>query len=186
MTRSHCLARIVAPLAALVIAVACGGGDDAADGTGGPSEATPSATAGAGPEALADQMVADYVEMTEAYVDLLEQDLPPAALATEIADLKDEYIDRFVDIGYQREAMSDDEVAAFNSQALSGIFALEFDHQDMVNEVLAELNAAGESDLASEINSLNILTQYAQFELLWDQEPDEAERLALPSPLHTD
>lgn len=186
MNRLHWFARMLAPFVALFIVVACGGGDDDGDdGAGDSSDATPSATA-AGPEALADEMVSDYVEMTEAYVDLLEQDLPPAELATEIAELKNEYIERFVEIGYQREAMSDEEVAAFNSKALSGIFGLEFDHQDRVNEVLAELNAAGENELANEITSLNILTQYAQFELLWEQEPDEAERLALPSPLHTD
>jgi hypothetical protein len=58
------------------------------------------------------------------------------------------------------------------------------EHIDAMNALLTELNASGEFDLAGEINSLNVLTQYAQFELLWDQEPEEAERLDLPSPLH--
>lgn len=177
---------ILCLLATAVVAGACGGGDDDSDGAA-PSEtveATASQAADGDGAALADQMVAEYTEMTEAYVTLLEEDLPPDELADEIAALKDEYIAIFVAIGHQREALDEEGVAAFNSRALSGIFGLEFDHHDMVNDTLAELNAAGENDLASEINSLNILTQYAQFELLWDQEPDEAERLALPSPRH--
>ncbi len=129
-------------------------------------------------------MIDSYVEMNGRLGDLIEQDLPAEDLRPEIAALKDEYVDVFVEMGYQREAMSDEEVSSFNTTAIIALNAVTFEHQDALKDLVSELNSAGENDLASEITSLNILTQYAQFELLWEQEPEEAERLALPSPAH--
>jgi hypothetical protein len=178
---------LIAALAGLTL-FACGGGDDDEDGgddAPGSSEAATTAPAeDVDPEALAQEMIDEYVAMNEELVPLLEQDLPPEDLAPEIAALKNKYIEIFVPMGYQREEMSDEDFEAFNSAAVLALYDVDFEHQDLLNDVLSDLNAAGENDLATEINSLNILTQYAQFELLWDQEPDEATRLELPSPAH--
>jgi hypothetical protein len=166
-----------------MLVAACGGsGDDDAPESDGASTTAPASDAG--PEDLAREMVGRYEEMNEMLLALIEQDLPAADLAPEIAALKDDYIDIFVAMGHQREAMSDEEVASFNSTALLALNDVSQEHIDAMNALLTELNAAGEYDLAGEINSLNILTQYAQFELLWGQDPEEAERLDLPSPLH--
>lgn len=175
-------------LTALVLVVACGGGGDDDDGGGSGATKTPTTSRGevaSEPELLAHEMVDRYNQMNGELLGIINEDLPPEELAPKIDALKSKYIDIFVDIGYQREALSDDDVAKFNSAALSELYdGSPGERLAIVNDLLQELNDAGEYDLANEITSLNILTQYAQFELLWKQEPDEAERLALPSPLH--
>ncbi|HEY5639783.1 MAG TPA: hypothetical protein VIW01_07000 [Dehalococcoidia bacterium] len=179
------MTRFLVLLVALTAFAACSGSDDGDGATTAPTESnTPAPASDADPEALAREMIDLYVEMNGRLADLIEQDLVVEDLAPEIAALKDEYIAIFVATGYQREAMSAEDVSSFNTTALIALNAESFEHQDALNELVSELNSAGENDLASEITSLNILTQYAQFELLWEQEPEEAERLALPSPAH--
>jgi hypothetical protein len=171
-------------IAILTLILACGGDDDDSPGPERTATATDTPAGGADPEGLALTMVGVYETMNEELVALLDRNLPPDDLGPEIAALKEEYIEAFVAMGRERETYSADKIAAFNRAATSALFSVDSSHQDMVNDVLRDLNATGEHDLANEISSFNILTQYAQFELLWDQEPDEAERLNLPSPAH--
>lgn len=170
---------------ALLLVAACSGSDDDDAATEFPTETTTTVPAGGDdPATLAREMIGLYEEMNARLAQLIEDDLTSEELAPEVAALKDEYIGIFVEIGYQREAMSVEDVSSFNTAASIALNSVSSAHMDAVGELTSELNSAGEGDLAREINSLNILTQYAHFELLWDQEPDEAERLSLPLPAH--
>jgi hypothetical protein len=76
--------------------------------------------------------------------------------------------------------MSESERATFDSTVNSAIVLSTPPALDRLSAAVASLNEAGERDLANELSSFNILTQYAFFDLLKRQEPDEAQRLGIP------
>src|SRR3972149_4981460 len=84
---------------------------------------------------------------------------PPAAQ-------RREYIETFVSYGYQREAMSDSERAVFDSRVNQAIVLSTPSALYKLSAAVTSLNEAGESDLANEISSFNIITQYVFFDLL--------------------
>lgn len=91
--------------------------------------------------------------------------------------VKDRYIDRFVAYGKQRETMSPQERSTVNSQTM---LAMNKPGADIawLNEAVNHYRGMS-AELAEEITSMNILTQYSDFELLKRQAPKEAERLGI-------
>ncbi len=138
---------------------ACGGG------IGGGVDAS-----GAGIAKLKNEVVSKALKLAEDSED-------PAVLAPQIADLKEEYIQKYVAIGAEREKMTAEEKAKLDADAQSEMIrtydAAEFaKFNDKVNAIRPKDNT-----LANEMVSLNSLSQYAFYELLKKQNPAEATRL---------
>ncbi len=109
--------------------------------------------------------------------ELAEDSMDPAVLAPKIADLKEEYIQKYVAIGAEREKMTAEEKAKLDADAQAKMIgtydAAEFARfNDKVNAIRPKDNT-----LANEMVSLNSLSQYAFYELLKKQNPAEATRL---------
>jgi hypothetical protein len=108
----------------------------------------------------------------------LLSDRPEAAVAlTELAALKERYIQELVALGHEREALDANGRAHVDATILSAVM-------DLDDDTLAEYQAVadhyfGESEVYDLILSFNIIGQYANFDLLREQEPEEAARLGV-------
>lgn len=180
---------VTATVTLIFALAACGGSaDNPPQGSEGTQNPTPTASpASASPEDLADEVAQNYFDaldsagtLSDQLVVSLDEGSPLDDLRQEVQRLKDEYIAIFVSYGYERESMSESERATFDSTVNSAIVLSTPPALDRLSAAVASLNEAGERDLANELSSFNILTQYAFFDLLKRQEPDEAQRLGIP------
>ncbi len=179
--------RSIVLIAAVAVAVlaACGGSESESP-TGSlasqsPTASSPSASSSvAEAEDLAEEVSQHYFDALDRLGEILDQGLAMDDLREEVGELKDEYIALLLPYGYQREEMSDAERDKFASTMNLAIVLSTPPALDKLNATVASLKGAGETSLANEILSFNIITQYAYFELLKEQEPQEAERLGIP------
>jgi hypothetical protein len=183
------LAAFVGPLLALILLSAgllvagCGSGAGGTDATTAPPETGATSTTFAleevTPDGLATAVTDTWAEAMQEMVALLEGRPEAAAILPEVQALKEEYIQRLVELGHQRETLSaadDDrannlEMLAFNDMADETWYA--------AYNKLWSYYADMDLDLANLMGSFNYLTQYSDFELLKEQAPAEADRLGI-------
>jgi len=149
----------------------------------GPSQASQSTTVSstaAAPEVLTEEVTQHYFDALDRLGAILDQDLQVADLRDQVGEFKDEYIDVLVPCGYRREGMPDAERETFDSAMNRAILLSTPPALSKPSASVAILNAAGETGLANEVASFNIRTQYVFFELLKEQDPEEAQRLGIP------
>jgi hypothetical protein len=164
---------------------ACGGGAPAqpAASSGGNALAEPT-TAPAQPKEQTPQELGNeigkvYVGALEDVTKLVESKPAAAEVKAKVAELKEKAIQQLVELGKKREAMSEaDRQTVTNriSMALSSIGSAAW--YTKFSEAVSYYNKE-DSDLSTMLASFNIIGQYAQFELLKQQEPKEAERLGI-------
>lgn len=191
--RRHAVAVVL-----LVAAVGCGGDDsDSADGAAtsdpGASEPAASEPAATDPattvadqvpateapsnEDLGDEIAALAISSVEEVVAALEDRPEPAEATTRLTAIKERTIEQMVALGHQREALDEAGRSAVDSSALGAIGR--FPAQTFADYQAALDHYAEQQELRELIASFNIISQYANFELLRTQEPDEATRLGL-------
>jgi hypothetical protein len=112
----------------------------------------------------------------------LVADFPSAAEASDgVTALQEEYIQKLVALGRQREALDDSGKAEADSAIAAALSAAA--NEDWYATYLSNYDAygyeGGDVDFVNLIGSFNILTQYANFDLLKKQEPAEATRLGI-------
>jgi hypothetical protein len=165
---------------------ACGGGDDAnpadepGNGTPGTNADAAATDVSGSVEELGDEVTQHYFDALDEMETLLGRELPPDSLRTEIQTLKDKYIETFVSYGHKREAMSDADREVFDSRVRLAVTLSTPGALDTMNKAQASLIEDGEKEMADEVMSFNIITQYVFFDLLKAQEPEEAQRLGVP------
>jgi glutamate 5-kinase len=178
LIRSHghaalLLAAAVLAAAALSAAAGCGSSDDA--GSGGDAGSAAAATT---PEEIGAQVTAIYTETMTEVVELMEPRPDAATLTPELEKLKEQTIEQLVALGKQREALDADGRAASDAVVRDGLSSLSPElyaqYQEGQSYYLSQ-----DTELGNLIASFNIITQYADYDLLRSQEPDEAERLGL-------
>lgn len=160
---------------ALLLGAACGSGDDTAESGGGDGGETPVATT---PQEIGEQVVAIYNETMAEAVDLMESRPDAATLTSELETLKEQAIEKLVALGKAREALDEAGRAESDAVVRAGLAAV----PPKVYDAYAEGQShylAQDMELGNLIASFNIITQYADYDLLRQQEPDEAERLGL-------
>jgi hypothetical protein len=157
--------------------VACGGG-----GEDGPATTTPmAATQGpaTSPAELGRQIGDLYVRAMSEVTDML-RDRPSAAESQKsVSDLKETYVRQLVELGRAREsldaqgrAVADAAISAkINSVANEPWYAT---YGSVVQHYITQ-----NREFYDLVVSFNIITQYANFDLLKSQEPDEAARLGI-------
>ena len=186
------LTRSATMLIAAALAIAACGGDDDADDTGSAAttptepaaavattEAAPTTQPAATPADLGDEIGEIYLAVYGDVVATLE-DRPEPAVATErLTALKDDYIERLVALGREREALADADRATVDAKISGAV-------RSLPEDTLAEFQAAADhyfdsadTEVYDLIGSFNIIGQYANFDLLREQEPDEAARLGV-------
>jgi hypothetical protein len=147
------------------------------DETTAATEPRPSGVTDMAPHDLGVEIGAIYLAV---YDDVIATvvDRPEAAQATErLTDLKEGYIEQLVALGQQREPLDRSSRATVDAAVTSALMSLP-------EETLAAYQAtidhyAADAELNELIRSFNIIGQYASFDLLREQEPDEAARLGI-------
>ena len=173
MNRAMCLTLMTLVLAAVVM-IGCGG----APAT---ETAANDASAPAQPQSPADlgNAAADlYGQAMSELVALLKDKPAPAAVKDQVAQLKEEYVQKLVSLGRQREALGTADRAAADMRVSLGLERAagpSFQAYSGIQQHYMSLD----NELANQIASLNILTQYFNFDLLKKQSPAEAQRLGL-------
>lgn len=114
-------------------------------------------------------------EVTEAMTDRpAADDLQPT-----LEVLKDQYVSQFVELGQQKLALGEADRATVDSRVRLGINMVPKELFSAYAEGQRHYIESGDSELAKLISEFNIITQYADFELLKQQAPKEAERLGI-------
>lgn len=157
----------------LLIAGGCGG--EAENGT---DVSVEQVSEPVDPEALGNRIADEYVEMYYDLDELLSRELDIEELWPELTDLKEEYISRFLEMGVVNEEMSDQQKAVVSSTTWSRFNSMDTEVLNSVNDAIIRYRQL-DNDLANEISDFNILTQYTFWDLLREQEPEEAARLGI-------
>lgn len=142
-----------------------------------PKEAPPPAPAT--PKDLGAAAGSIYVDTLKAVVDAMKGDPAPADLRTKLEALKAAAIPKLVDLGRRREALDAAGKAAMDSAIGMGLNQVPGDVFTAFSKGQSAYQAK-DVELGNLITSFNILTQYANFELLKQQAPEEAKRLGIP------
>lgn len=107
------------------------------------------------------------------------KDYPEAAgLQPVLAGLKNGYIWQLVELGKQREALSDEDKANVDLETRLHISRVPAEAYQTYSDAISHYFEI-DQDVWKLLRSFNIITQYAFFELLKEQEPEEAQRLGI-------
>jgi hypothetical protein len=162
----------IAALACLAV-VGCGSSSDGSEA----SDSGSTQEAGS-PKELGEQIVVVYDEGMEEVVALMADRPDVATLQPQVEKLKEESVQKLVELGKQREALDDSDRAAVDAVILEGLSTLPPELFEQFTEDHAYY-LGQDVELGNLIASFNTITQYASFDLLRSQEPDEAERLGI-------
>lgn len=131
------------------------------------------------PKDLGDRIGAVYVEALQEVTKLIENKPAAAEAKPKVAALKEKYIQQLVALGKLREALSTADKATVDngiSLALNRIGSAAW--YTTYNQVTQTYRSA-DLEFANLVSSFNIIGQYANFDLLKQQAPDEAKRLGI-------
>jgi hypothetical protein len=187
---SRRLLRFVAPvtIACLLLVLGllvagCGGSSSGSTATtaAGDTSTTTTASAAMSASGLGKAVGVLWAEAMQK-MNTLVADFPSAAEASDgVTALQEEYIQKLVALGKQREALDDSGKAEADSAIAAALSAAA--NEDWYATYLSNYDAygyeGGDVDFVNLIGSFNILTQYANFDLLKKQEPAEATRLGI-------
>lgn len=161
---------------AIVSLSACSGGGQATEAAGGGAAAQ--APGSLSPTELGEAIGGVYKEGIEAVAAAMADRPEPAVLRPKLETMKEGYIQHLVELGHARADLGPGDRATVDSKIRMAI--------SMVPSATFTAFADGQShylsqdrELANLIASFNVITQYADFELLKTQAPDEAKRLGL-------
>lgn len=160
-----------------MILTACGGGGAATTTAAEPTTASTSTSAPAGPAALGNQIGDLYLAAYDDLIALLADRPAPVDAAEPLALLKEQYVQQMVALGRQREALDAAGRAEVDARITAALGSLPTATYDAYQQAYADYS--GDLEVANLIASFNILGQYANFDLLREQAPDEATRLGI-------
>ena len=145
---------------------------DACQGGGG-------ATAKRKPDELGTEIGQAYLKMMGEVGEAVAASADPATIHPLIDQLKAKYVDMFVALGRQREALAPGDREKCDATAMSAMRQLADETLQAIDTAAA---SAKESDpeLAKRFAELERITVYSNFSQLKTQLPDEAARLKIP------
>jgi len=121
---------------------------------------------------------ADYVKMLDDLSALVGEKPDAATVKPKVAELRTRYVAVFVEHGRKREALDADGREGFDG-ALRAAFSSASDDMTAWLTDAVDHYRPTDAALADDLAAFNTLTQYANFEVLRKQKPDEAKRLGL-------
>jgi hypothetical protein len=157
---------------------ACGGESSdapASDVTGSP--VTTSAPETDDPATLGAEIGAVYVQAYEDVVTVLAERPDPDTAAVVLADLKEDTIEQMVALGHRRETFDEAGRAVVDAAIRSSLSALSSETFEAYSQAASDY--VGDPEVAALIADFNIIGQYANFDLLREQDPEEAARLGV-------
>ncbi len=131
------------------------------------------------PKELGEKIGSVYVKALEDVTELIKDSPEIAEVRPAVEELKENNIRVLVELGHLREALDQTERSAVDMAILGKIGALS--DSDWYETYTAALNdyLGKDREFYELLSSFNIIGQYANFDLLKQQEPDEAKRLGI-------
>lgn len=135
------------------------------------------------PKEIAGQVFRIYVDTLSQANTLLEGTPPVSEVASKLNAIKEASVTRLVALGREIAAMGDGDRATVEGAVSSAISMMTYVPETKTvyagYQAIWAAYSKDDKDFFQTIKSLNILTQYAFFDLLRKQEPDEADRLGV-------
>ncbi len=131
------------------------------------------------PAELGEAAGALWSEAIQRLVETLEARPEPAAVYSRVAQLKEEYVRKMVALGREIASLQVDGRAVALGRITAALEAAAESEWFKRYVALYDEYASGDQEFALLLASFNILTQYADFELLKLQDPEEAARLGI-------
>jgi len=130
------------------------------------------------PEVLAVVLLDNYYSAYGDLAALVAGNPPAAELKPLVAELKNRYIGIFVELGSYYEAMDATARSTVDARVGVGFGNLNMDYFNAVSQAITSYRAE-DGELADMMVDFNIITQYAFYDLLRRQDPEEAARLGI-------
>ena len=130
------------------------------------------------PRALGEAIGMTYQEMLAELATLVDGNPEPSAVSTGVADLKGRTVQKMIAWGRLRDVLTPANRQVVDAATLSTLQRTDKAHWQAFTDATNHYRTL-DNGLANTIASLNIVTQYAAFELLKEQSPDEAKRLGI-------
>lgn len=130
------------------------------------------------PVVLAQEIGENYQNAISELFDILEGNPEVEVLRPKVESLKEKYVDIFFEFGAYHEKMNEVDRAKVSSILISFMYGLDMEKLDSIF-ILINYYRPMDNELANEISSFNIITQYSFYDLLIKQEPEEAKRLGI-------
>lgn len=162
-------------LAFLLPIMSCGQSGEEAESAGGDDAVVEDMS----PEGLADAIMTTYHEAIGDIVALTEGLPDGDSIYDEAVAMKEKYVQKFVVLGKQKAAMSDADRAAIDSKLRMGMSSFYRDPAFKAYMEATNSYISTHRELQKVLADFNIITQYADFELLRKQAPEEAKRLGV-------
>lgn len=158
-------------LAAALLMASCGGGGEEAGSNGAADQSSGTTD----PDELAQEIAGRYLDCMEELEAMVADKPDPEPLREEMAELKEEYIEIFVEIGHRVATHDSETVDEIGRAVMSELYGQDIQWLTEASNHYMSLD----SEVANILAEFNIITQYSFFELLREQSPEEAERLNL-------
>lgn len=170
-------------LSAGLLLAGCAGELPVPGKTSATSTVAPTATTEAQAVQLGKQVGATWSEAMQKLVPLLEGTPPAASLQTPVSQLKEEYVQKMVALGRQIAALDESQRQAAYDRSTDVLDSTANSDWFTSYVRLYDQYAAGSDqtslDFAVLLSTFNTLTQYAFFDVLKAQAPEEAQRLGI-------
>lgn len=157
----------------ILLVAGCGGA-----GENGTDDVSEQAEDFSDPEALGNRVGEIYGEMYVNLHEIATQGLSAEELAPLVAEMKEDYIAQFVELGAIREEMTEEQKSTVDSAIMRYFYDMDMEIARSVTDMI-NFYRPEDAELANNMSQMNILTQYADYELLRSQSPDEATRLGI-------
>jgi hypothetical protein len=131
------------------------------------------------PKELAKEIADLYKSSLTTLSKIIKGNPEPEEIKKDVEKIKEDTIIKMVELGRIREEFDESKKQETNRELMNQLWSVEETegYEDYLNSINHYNNV--DSDLAYELVQFNIITQYAQFELLKKQAPSEAERLGI-------
>ncbi len=131
------------------------------------------------PEGLADAIMSTYRDAISDVVTLTDGLPDGQSIFDDAVALKEKYVQKFAALGKQKEQMSEADRAAIDSKLRMGMNSYYSDPTFKAYMEATNSYISTHRELQKILADFNVITQYADFELLRKQLPDEAKRLGV-------
>ncbi len=130
------------------------------------------------PEGLGKAIFAEYKAGTEQMMAILKDHPDAATVKPKVEELEKKTIEKMVELGKKRQALPEGDRGKVDMTLFDQMGQLDPNWMSVANAASAHY-AGTDADLGAKISGFNVITQYASFELLKKQKPEEAKRLGI-------